>query len=317
MTRYKRPQDILTDDIFLDLDIVLGLPLTLKVEAMNLGGSLKVKTARSMVDKAIAAGLLTSRSTIVESSSGNLGVALAMIAAAEGLRFVCVADINTNEGATKLIRAFGGEVIVVDKEGDFSTLVERRIAIVREIEKECGAVWLNQYSSSANPEAHSETTAPAVFAEFPLLDLLFVGVGTGGTARGCADYISAQGLRTRLIGVDSIGSAALGGPNGRRVLPGLGSGRRSDLLSEKVLDRYIQVPESASVRMCRHLASHGILVGASTGTLVAGAVDVLRPSGGDPLGDVRGVIISADMGDRYVDTVFQDAWCRKTGLVSN
>jgi len=310
MPIFDHPEDLVLDDVYLDLRKSAGLPLHLKIEAFNLSGSIKVKTAVGLISDARRNGLLPAGATIIESSSGNLGVALAMVAASRGYRFICVTDPHANPACVDAIRALGGEVVVVDRRDAAGGYLGTRIAEVQRRCAESGGelVWLNQYDSPANADAHYATTAAHVFRDFPDLDYLFVGSGTTGTVMGCARYARDHGKRTKVIAVDPYGSVTFGGPPGRRLIPGIGTSRRPSILDAAQLDDVVVCTEETAVGMCRWLARRGILVGGSTGSVVASAVAYLSQLGDRSL---TAVALSPDLGDRYLGTVFNDSWCRQ------
>lgn len=172
-------------------------------------------------------------------------------------------------------------------------------------------VWLNQYESPANPEAHERSTARAVLRAFGRVDHLVVGVGTGGTLMGCVRAMRVLSPGTRVVAVDAVGSVTFGGEPARRLIPGLGASRPSTLVDRDAPDVVVHVPEHDAVRECRWLArTAGLLAGGSTGTVLA-AVRALAPSFAP---DDTVVALSPDMGERYVTTVYDDEWVSAHGL---
>ena len=302
------PQEFNEDDLYVDLESMFGEALFLKCEGFNFAGSIKLKIATEMVEAAERDGVLRPDSILVESSSGNLGVALAMLAAAKGYRFVCVTDSRCNLSTRRLIEALGREVHVVARPHPTGGLLGARLEHVHEL---CASddryVWLNQYSNPNNWRAHYRRTAPAIARAFPNLDVLFVGAGTCGTLMGCARYFREQHPSVRIVAIDSVGSVAFGGPPGRRMIPGLGTSIRPPQLDESFVDEVVRVEEADTIRACHELARHGFLFGGSTGTVVSGAVGWLATYG--TLG-LTAVAIAPDLGERYLDTVYQTGWVR-------
>ncbi|MEU5693054.1 2,3-diaminopropionate biosynthesis protein SbnA [Actinosynnema sp. NPDC020468] len=298
------PQEFNVDDLYVDLSGVLGGTLFLKCEGLNLAGSVKLKAAAAMIGAVEELGLVGPDTTIVESSSGNLGVALSMIAANRGHRFVCVTDIRCNPAAVRLMRAFGARVDVVDTEAGDRGYLGARLDHVRAM---CAAddncLWLNQYANPDNWRAHYRTTGPEILRRFPEVDVLFVGAGTTGTLMGCARYFHDQGHPATVVAVDAAGSVTFGDTPGRRLIPGLGAGVRPEILEPSYVDEVVHVAEPDAIRVCRDLAARGFLFGGSTGTVLAGAAGWLAANGAR-----TAVAVSPDLGERYLDSIYDDDW---------
>jgi len=308
VTVISTPQDYNEDELYIDLRRILGSPLYLKCEGFNFAGSIKLKAAREMVREAERSGGLTPDTILVESSSGNLGVALSMIAASRGHRFVCVTDSRCNLSTRLLMEAFGAQVHVVTAPSPINGFLGARLDYVRAL---CATderyLWLNQYANPGNWQAHYRTTAPAIVSQFPELDVLFIGAGTTGTLMGCARYLRQWHRPVWIVAVDSVGSVTFGRPAGRRMIPGLGTSVRPPLLDESLVDEVIHVPESEAIRTCHRLARRGFLFGGSTGTVVSAATAWLDEHGSP---DLTAVAIAPDLGERYLDTVYQANWLR-------
>jgi len=212
------PEAFNEEELYVDLGSIFAHPLFLKCEGFNFAGSIKLKAAAEMVEAADRDGVLRPDSILVESSSGNLGVALSMIAASKGYRFLCVTDSRCNLSTRLLMEALGSEVHVVSDSDAAGGFLGARLDYVRRL---CASddryVWLNQYTNQGNWQAHYRTTAPAIARQFPQLDVLFVGAGTTGTLMGCARYFEHWHRPVRIVAVDSVGSVTFGGPPARRV----------------------------------------------------------------------------------------------------
>lgn len=310
----RRLEDLVFDDVFVDLvGLCPGRRVLLKLEQFNPTGSIKFKAAREMLDELQHAGVLAAGTTVIESSSGNLGVALAFLCARRGYRFICVADPNALPGNLRQIEAYGGQVVMVTDRDAGGGFLSARLKRVRELLREHpGAVWTNQYANDANACAHMRHTAPAVLAHVPELDVLLVGAGTTGTLLGCMRYFKRAAPLVRVVAVDSVGSVTFGGTPSARRLPGIGTGVRPALAAD--VDELGRPPlhmvsEPEAIAMCRHLLNcYGLLVGASTGTVMCGLV---REAQLHPPGACL-VAISPDGGERYLDTVFNDQWVRQS-----
>ncbi|QKW37357.1 2,3-diaminopropionate biosynthesis protein SbnA [Actinomadura sp. NAK00032] len=304
------PQEFNVDDLYVDLRAVIKRPLYLKCEGFNFAGSVKLKAAAAMVEAAERDGALTAGSVIVESSSGNLGIALSLIAASRGLRFVCVTDPRCNAASMRVMRALGAEVRVVSDRDANGGYLGGRIAYVRNLcESDERYVWLNQYANRNNWLAHYRGTAPAIDREFPDLEVLFVGAGTTGTLMGCARYFREHRRPVTIVAVDAVGSVTFGGIPERRMVPGLGTSSRPALVDESFIDDVVHVAEPDTIRTVHALAARGFLFGGSTGTVVSGAsrwLDAKYP-GEDPVA----VAIAPDLGERYLDSIYAEGWVRE------
>ena len=306
MTVISVPQEFNVEELYVDLRSSFGRPLFLKCEGLNFAGSIKLKPAAEMVNAAEQAGRLTPRSILVESSSGNLGVALSMIAASKSYRFLCVTDSRCNLSTRLLMKALGGEVHLITEPDPESGFLGARLDYVRAL---CASddryLWLNQYANPGNWMSHYRTTAPSIARSFPDLDVLFVGAGTTGTLMGCARFFREWHRPVRIVAVDAAGSVTFGGAPGRRMIPGLGTSVRPQLLDESYVDEVMHIEEADTIRACHRLARTGFLFGGSTGTVVSGALDWLdrhdRPG-------LTAVGIAPDLGERYIDTIYQANW---------
>ena len=305
--------DLVAEDSFLRVAGVADLErLYLKIEGFNAGGSIKIKTARSLVQSAEKSGVDMSRTRLIESTSGNLGIALAVICAAKRYPLTCVTDPNSNVTAVRIMRALGAEVVMVaDRDANGGYLGSRLAYIHERLAADPDTHWLNQYANPDNPAVHEAHTAPALLKEFGRVDQLFLGVGTGGTFMGCVDYFRRESPHTRIIAVDTVGSMNFAATAGPRHIPGLGTSRRPEILDPAAQDEIVLVPEWETVRECRWLASNtGLLAGGSTGTVLAA---VRRKADSIPP-DATVVAIAPDLGERYLHTVYDDDWVAERGL---
>ncbi|RMT75268.1 Pyridoxal-phosphate dependent enzyme family/ornithine cyclodeaminase protein [Pseudomonas syringae pv. theae] len=302
---YESLGDIVHDQTFLKVTGV-GPDFFLKMESLNPAGSIKLKTAVGLVNDVQARGLLGPQTTLIESSSGNLGVALAMICAERGIPFTCVVDPNSSSHNIRMMRSYGTRVIQVEIPDANGGFLGTRIALIREkVASDPRYVWLNQYENAANPRAHARTTAHSISRHFGHVDYLFVGAGTTGTLMGCLQHFQRHHPTTKIIAVDSVGSVTFGTPASRRFIPGLGTSQRPPIFNADGIHALEMVPEAHAVAMCRILArSKGMLVGGSTATVIA-AVHAWRERI-EP-GSVV-VALSPDWGERYLDTLYDDQW---------
>lgn len=279
----------------------------LKCEGFNFAGSIKLKAATEMVDRGEEEGRFRPGATLVESSSGNMGVALSTVAASRGYRFICVTDPRCNRAALRMMETLGSVVHVVAEPDPAGGFLAARLTHVQRL---CGAnpnyVWLNQYANDANWMGHYRTTGPEIAKAFPDLDVLFIGAGTTGTLMGCARYFRETQPSVAVVAVDTVGSVTFGQPSAERLIPGLGTGVRPQILNRSFVDSVVHVTEADTIRMCHQLVRHGFLFGGSTGTVVRGALDWL--AGRDDADELTTVTIAPDLGHNYLDTVYDEDW---------
>jgi len=297
-----------TVPVFTAIDGLCAATVHLKLEGFNAAGSVKLKTALQLIDDLETRHRIRPGTQIVESSSGNLGVALAMVCANRGYRFTCVTDPNTSRQAIRAMQAVGARVVRVDRRDAQGGYLATRIAWIREqVARDPQCIWVNQYANPANWRAHFRWTAPEIFSAYPDVDHLFVGAGTTGTLMGCLHYVRAHRLRTRVIAVDAVGSVTFGGPPGPRFIPGLGTSCRpplSELSDSEPPDAIVHVLESDTLRMCHTLARRGLLAGGSTGSVL----HAVQASTSDIAASDTVVAIAPDMGDKYLDTLYDGEW---------
>jgi 2,3-diaminopropionate biosynthesis protein SbnA len=304
------PQALLFTDVFLRLrGILRATEVVLKLEGFSITGSIKIKTAKYLIADIETRGLATpGKTTLVESSSGNLGVALSFLCRRLGYRFVCVTDPHASRVNLRAMDAYGAEIVVVDQPDQNGGYVHSRLLYIENLLRDPSYVWLNQYANPANISAHAETTASEILAAFPAPDYVILGAGSTGTLMGCARRFREASPRTRLVAVDPEGSISFGGRSGRRVIAGIGSSRRPELLDTDVVDHVVSVPEADTIRMCHEVVhNHGILIGGSTGTVLAAArtlEGVIEPG-------ASVIAVSADFGDKYLDTIYDRLWVQE------
>jgi 2,3-diaminopropionate biosynthesis protein SbnA len=305
----RNPLDLLFGNLFIELAGVTDRGrMLLKLEGYNVTGSIKIKPALFMLADLERRGLLDPhRSTLIESSSGNLGIALALICSLRGYAFVCVTDPNISPINRRSIEAYGGRVIVVDRKDANGGYLETRIGLIRELlQKNPDYVWLNQYANPLNMRAHEEWTALEILDEVPRVSHLYVGSGTTGTIMGLARRFAELSPHTKVIAVEPENSVTFDPRRiGRRLIPGIGTSRRPELADAELLDRVAYVPESDAIRMCHWLARrHGLLLGGSSGSVLAAiAADAAQFDA-----DSTVVAISPDLGDKYMDTIYSPDW---------
>ncbi|HEV7823413.1 MAG TPA: 2,3-diaminopropionate biosynthesis protein SbnA [Mycobacteriales bacterium] len=305
--------DVGMSDVFLRLPAFTGrTDVHLKLESLNPAGSIKFKPALRMVEDLETRGLLHAGRRVIESSSGNLGIALSIVARVKGYEFTCVTDPNVSPGVLATMNAYGTTVVVVTERDEQGGFLGTRLRYIEDrLGEDPRLVWPNQYANPMNTIAHYRTTAREIHRQFPDLDVLFVGAGTTGTLTGCAKYFGWHRPQVRVIAVDSVGSITFGGVPGRRHVPGLGTSRRPEIASTDNVADVVMIDERDTVRMCRLvLDRYGLLTGGSTGTVLCGveAFADRIPAGATV------VAISPDLGERYTSTLYDDDWLAARGL---
>jgi cysteine synthase A len=273
-----------------------GAVICAKLEARNPGGSVKDRPALAMVAAAERAGEIERGSTLVEATSGNTGISLAMIAAVRGYRCVIVMPEDMSEGRRHILRSYGADVVLTPAAEGMAGAVERAQAIVEETD---GAFMPRQFENPANPDVHAETTAEEIWrATGGEVHAFVAGVGTGGTLTGVGRVLKARQPSIRVVAVEPRASAVLGGGRpGLHGIQGLGAGFVPVVLDTALIDEIVSVTDVAAERMTARLArEEGLLLGPSSGANVHAAIDVARkmkPS-------ERVVTILCDTGERYL-----------------
>ncbi len=283
--------------------------LYVKLESANPGGSAKDRPAFQMLQQALNHGEISTETTIVESSSGNMGIGLAQVCRYYGLRLICVVDPNALQQNVAIMKALGAEIELVTEplKGDF--LTARMARVCQLLETIPGSFWPNQYANRQNPKAHELGTIREIDETLGGdIDYLFVATSSTGTAQGCRDYLHAHGRKTKVVAVDAQGSVLFGGKPGLRKIPGLGAGREPQLARNQNFDFVKRVSDIDCIVGCHRAAlREAVLVGGSAG----GVLETVRSMEDDLAGNSC-VAILHDSGTRYLDTVFNEEWVANT-----
>ena len=273
-----------------------GAEIWAKLEFFNPAGSVKDRTALAMVEAAEKDGQLKLGMTIVESTSGNTGIGLAMVAAVKGYRLIITMPEGVSEERTRLLKAFGAEVVLTSAQEGMRGAIEKALAL-RDEYGDCFTPV--QFENPANPEIHRQTTAREIVAQMKgVPDAFVAGVGTGGTITGVGEAFKDERTDVVVVGVEPRDSAVLsGGEPGPTEIDGLGAGMIPAVLNTEILDRVIAVSNSEARRMSRRLArEEGLLVGISSGAAVHAAVAVAS----EMMPEQRVVTVLCDTGERYL-----------------
>ena len=270
-----------------------------KLDYLNPAGSAKDRVALAMIEDAEKKGLLKEGATIIEPTSGNTGIGLAMVAACKGYRAILTLPETMSVERRNLLKAYGAEIVLTDGKAG----MKGAIAKAEELEKEIdGAIILGQFDNPANPAMHKATTGPEIWEQTEgQVDIFVAGVGTGGTISGVGEYLKEQNSNIKVVAVEPAGSPVLsGGEAGPHGIQGIGGGFVPATLNTDIYDEVITIDDMDAIKEGKRFAvSEGVLVGISSGAaLKAAEILAKRPEN-------RGKTIVAflpDSGDRYLST---------------
>jgi N-(2-amino-2-carboxyethyl)-L-glutamate synthase len=282
----------------------------LKLESANPTGSVKDRTALGLIRAMNQIAPLLPSDIVIESTSGNLGLALAQTLNQMGCRFIAVTDLNTPEETRQALTEAGADLVVVTEPDGKGGYLLNRLRAVRQLCIENPSYrWSNQYENPANPGIHEELTGPEILKQAgSRLDAVYIAVSTGGTLAGVSRCIRSAAPDVRLVAVDAEGSLATARRSGRRLLSGIGASRPSSFLRPGSYDAAIAVPDISAIAVCRMLLSDtGLDMGGSSGSVLSACLDELF----GPRAPRTPVCLLADGGQRYRNTIYSDGWLRE------
>ena len=268
----------------------------IKLEKMNPAGSTKDRAALGMLEDAEKAGALKKGSVIIEPTSGNTGIALAMLGRVKGYRVIIVMPESMSQERRALIKAYGAELVLTEA----ATGMKGAIAKAQEIRSEIGELGFmpQQFVNPANPSKHYQTTAKEIFEDLPDLDAFVVGVGTGGTITGFGNYAKDHGKNVKIVAVEPTTSAVLSGENpGPHKIQGIGAGFIPGNYSQENVDEIITVSTEDAFAAAKAFAqSEGVLIGISAGANLCGALKIAGTLGKGK----KVVTVAPDGGEKYI-----------------
>ena len=283
----------------IERELGLSARLLAKLEYLNPAGSVKDRVARKMIEDAEATGLLTEDSVIIEPTSGNTGIGLALMAATRGYRIIIVMPDTMSLERRQLMKAYGAELVLTDGKLGMKGAIAKAEELAREIPH---SFIPSQFDNPSNPEAHRQTTGPEIYDDLDgEVDIFVAGVGTGGTITGVGEYLKSKNPDVKVIAVEPKSSPILsGGAAGAHGLQGIGAGFVPSVLNTEVYDEVLTVTEDEAYAAARLIGKReGVLVGISSGAALHAAIEAAkRPENeGKTI-----VVLLPDTGDRYLST---------------
>ena len=273
----------------------MGSEVYVKVEGKNPGGSIKDRAALGMIEDALASGKLEEGGTIIEPTSGNTGIGLAMVSAVRGFKAVIVMPDTMSKERISLMKAFGADVVLTPGKDGMAGAVRK----AEEIKKETGGMIAGQFYNPANPLAHYIGTAKEILEDIPDVDYVVAGIGTGGTVTGIGRGLKRFSSKAKVIGVEPAESPLITeGKAGAHKIQGIGANFIPENFDSEAVEKVVTVKGDDAIETTRLLAKkEGILAGISSGAAVKAALDLASATEGKKI-----VAILPDVGDRYLST---------------
>jgi cysteine synthase A len=292
-------------------DELSTLNLFVKLEAYNPTGSVKDRAAYYILKTLLASGTIDKNTTIIESTSGNFGVALSAYCRYYGLKFIAVIDPNVTSMNEMLIRSHGAEIIKVIQPDKFGGYLLSRIQKIHELQRSMqNSYWVNQYENPLNADAYYHSLGKEICFQIDHIDYVFLGVSSGGTITGVSKKIKENFRHVKVVAVDVEGSVIFNKPSAKRYIPGIGSSMVPKILEEAKIDEVVWVDEAATINACYELLeNHSFFIGGSSGSVYAG---IKKYFGSKQISKAVNVVsVFPDRGERYYDTIYNKEWSKK------
>lgn len=283
----------------IERNLDLKAKILAKLEFFNPGGSIKDRVAKAMINDAESKGILNKNSVIIEPTSGNTGIGLALVAAARGYKAIIVMPDTMSVERQKLMKAYGAELVLTDGRLGMKGAIEKAEELKSHLPE---SIIAGQFTNPANPQAHFDTTGPEIYEDTDgKVDIFVAGVGTGGTITGTGRFLKSKNANIEIVGIEPDTSAILSGKEaGAHKLQGIGAGFVPEVLDTEILDKILTVSAEDAYKAARLIGkSEGILVGISSGAALSAAIELakLEENNGKNI-----VVILPDTGDRYLST---------------
>jgi len=284
------------------------LRLYSKLEFYNPTGSVKDRAASYVIKKLLEKKEIDKNTTMIESSSGNFGIALSAFCRYHGLKFICVVDPHISPLNEMLMKSFGAVTIKVTTPDENGGYLLNRIRKVEQLVKEIdNSYWVNQYANPYNAEAYYHSLGGEICGEMKHLDYIFLGISSGGTITGISRKMKENFPGAKVIAVDIIGSVIFGHPPQKRYIPGIGSSMVPEILKQAKIDDVVMIDEVSTIKMCHELLEkYNIFAGGSSGSTFSAIKKYFRNNPIDKPIDV--VTIFPDKGERYYNTIYNEEW---------
>lgn len=286
-----------------------NINLYAKLEFYNPTGSVKDRAASYILKKLLSSGEINKNTTMIESSSGNFGIALSAYCREYGLKFYCVVDPHISPTNEILIKELSTVMIKVDKPDSNGGYLLTRIDKVKELLSTIpNSYWVNQYSNPYNAEAYYNSLGNEICNEIQPIDYIFIGVSSGGTITGVSQKIKEVYPDAKVIAVDIVGSVIFGGPPMKRFIPGIGSGMVPNILKYAKIDDVVMMDEIDTINSCHELLkSHSIFAGGSSGSVFGAVKKYFSNKKFKTKPNVA--ILLPDRGEKYTNNIYNKQWC--------